>query len=454
MNADGFPALTVAVMNNHVDCIPVLADVGADVNAKSPGRNGNTALHEGVLLGPDGQEAIEALLDCNANCKCKNDRGETPYDLAMKKGYESIAAIFASSMGQSTLNKFSGGKGRRGSRDSAASGSQGGRKRHTYKEKSIKGIGTVTEFPNFDAKKDSEVLRKAMKGFGTDEKSIIAVVSQRSNKQRQKISREFKTMYGKDLIKEFKSEMSGKLLDVILGLMKKPAEFDASELKKAVKGLGTDEDALIEILCTRTNAEILAINDEYERVYKNTLEDDVISDTSGHFRRILVSVIQGNRPEEDEIDPQQAKDDAQALYNAGEKKWGTDESKFNEVMASRSYPQLRATFDEYGKISKKDITQAIKSEMSGDLKNSMLTIVRCVRNKHKYFSDKLYKSMKGAGTDDDALKRIVISRCEVDMVNIKNEFQNDYKKTLGKFIAEDTSGDYKRILLSLVGGES
>lgn len=63
---------------------------------------------------------------------------------------------------------------------------------------------------------------------------------------------------------------------------------------------------------------------------------------------------------------------------AGEQKWGTDESKFNTILVTRSYPQLRATFEEYGKLSKKDIEEVLKSEMSGDVLRGMLTVGRCM----------------------------------------------------------------------------
>ncbi len=47
--------------------------------------------------------------------------------------------------------------------------------------------------------------------------------------------------------------------------------------------------------------------------------------------------------------------------------------------------------------------------------------------------------LQGAGTDDDTLMRIVVSRCEIDMQNIKAEFSSAYGQTVGKFIAVSSS---------------
>ena len=63
--------------------------------------------------------------------------------------------------------------------------------------------------------------------------------------------------------------------------------------------------------------------------YGKELEQDVIGDTSGHYKRILVSCLQANREESKEFDRNKARQDAQALHEAGEKKWGTDESRYS-----------------------------------------------------------------------------------------------------------------------------
>lgn len=311
--------------------------------------------------------------------------------------------------------------------------------------------GTVVPYPNFDANHDAQVLRKAMKGLGTDEKAIIEVLAHRSNAQRQYIAVAFKTLFGKDLIDDLKSELSGNFENVILGLMTPLSDYLAKQVHKAISGIGTDENTLVEILCTRTNREIWDISEAYKRLYKTAMEKDIRGDTSGHFRRLMVSICTGAR-DDGPPDPARAKQSAHQLYAAGVGQWGTDESVFNSILASQSYQQLGMVFYEYHQLAGHSVATAIEKEFSGDVKNGMIAIARCVENRPSYFAEKLYKSMKGLGTDDDTLIRIVVTRCEIDMVQIKTDYQRMYGKPLAKAIADDTSGDYKRVLVALVGG--
>jgi len=280
------------------------------------------------------------------------------------------------------------------------------------------GHGTIKAPATHDPEADATVLRKAMKGLGTDEATIINLLVTRNNSQRQDIRKRFKLMYGKDLIRELKSELSGNLEELILALMEPKELYDAKSLRRAMRGAGTDEQCLIEILSTRTNKEIAQIADAYKSHYKRNVEKDIVSETSGHFKRLLVSLCQGSREENRAVDMEKARREAQELYQAGEKKWGTDESKFNQILAVRSHSQLRATFDEYVKISQRDIINSIEREMSGDLRDAFKAVVMCVRARPSFFAERLYKSMKGAGTDDQTLVRIVVSRSEVGQNNV------------------------------------
>lgn len=60
--------------------------------------------------------------------------------------------------------------------------------------------------------------------------------------------------------------------------------------------------------------------------------------------------------------------------------------------------------------------------------------VQCVKDKQAYFAELLYKSMKGAGTNETLLIRVIVSRCEIDMVQIKEKFESMYSATLASFI--------------------
>jgi annexin A7/11 len=303
----------------------------------------------------------------------------------------------------------------------------------------------------FDANADAVALRKAMKGFGTDEQAIIDILTERSNGQRQLISEEFTREYGRDLVKDLKSELGGKFEDVIIGLMTPPIDYLCKQLNKAMVGIGTNESALIEVLCPRSNEEIKEIVAKYEELYDRPLAEHICSETTGDFRRLLTLIIVGVREPRGSVDLEAAVEQAQKLFNAGEAKWGTDEEVFNKIMSHASFEQLALIFEEYKKISGMTIEQSLKHELSGDLLEAMLAIVECVQSPPMYFATRLFKAMDGLGTDDTTLIRIIVSRCEIDLENIKREFERLYNKTLLSFVKSETSGDYKKALCKLIG---
>lgn len=310
---------------------------------------------------------------------------------------------------------------------------------------------TVYAAEEFDASADAATLRKAMKGFGTDEQAIIDILCARSNQQRQEISEAFTRELGRDLIEDLKSELGGKFEDVIIGLMLPPEKYLCKQLHKAMDGIGTNEKALIEILCSLNNEQIKAVVDCYEGMYNRPLAEHLCSETSGSFRRLLTMVIIGSRDPQGTVDPDLAVEQANQLYNAGEGKLGTDEEVFYKILAHASFDQLEMVFDQYKSLTGRTIEQALKSELSGELYDGLSAIVECVQMAPHFFAKRLHKAMEGVGTDDASLVRIIISRAEIDLQNIKDEFEQMYNKSLHSVVKDETSGDYKRALLALIG---
>ncbi|XP_049940933.1 annexin B10 isoform X1 [Schistocerca serialis cubense] len=311
---------------------------------------------------------------------------------------------------------------------------------------------TVTPAADFNAAEDGATLRAAMKGLGTDEQAIIDILTQRSNDQRQQIAKFFTEEYGRDLIEDLKSELGGHFEDVIVALVVPHFDYLAKQLHKAMAGLGTDEETLVEILCSKTNEEVKKIVEAYERLYDRPLAEHLCSETSGDFRRLLTLIITDTRDESYPPSRDFAVTMAKQLIAAGELKLGTDEEVFNRIMAHESFAQLRLIFEEYKNISGRTIEQALESELSGELLLAMMALVECVQSPAAYFAKRLHNALAGAGTDDKTLIRIIVSRSEIDLGTIKKEYERIYDKTLESAVKSDTSGDYKRALVALIGG--
>lgn len=312
-------------------------------------------------------------------------------------------------------------------------------------------MATVVANPSFDAEKACEGLRKAMKGLGTDEKAVIAILTGCNSAQRGTLEKQFKTMYGKSLIEDLKSELGGQLENVIVALMESPAQYEAHCLHHAIAGVGTDENVIIEILTTRTNAEITAIKAAYQEKYKKDLESAISGDLSGSTKRLMISLCQANRNETTNVDAGTVATEVDEIIKAGKGKWGTDESTFNRILMRSNAAHLRAFSEKYREATNEDLIRRIEHEFSGSAEKAFKFLVEGLRNPPALFAERLFKSMDGVGTNDNDLQRLIITRCEKDMVQIKEEFFKKHNKTLAKMIASDCAGDYKKVLLALIG---
>uniref|UniRef100_A0A8C2GAA4 Annexin n=1 Tax=Cyprinus carpio TaxID=7962 RepID=A0A8C2GAA4_CYPCA len=294
---------------------------------------------------------------------------------------------------------------------------------------------TVVPVYDFNPEEDAAKIETAIKTKGIDEQKIIEILTKRS----------FPTLFG---------ALSGSLEHLILGLMKSTAQYDASELKSSMKGLGTDEETLIEMVCSRSKEELMEIKKVYREMFKKELEKDVSGDTSGDFAKLLLALVQAKRDEPSNVvDYEKIDNDARSLYEAGVNRKGTDVTTWISIFSERSVPHLQKVFERYKRYSPYDIKESIRKEVKGDLEKSFLTLVECMENKHLYFASRLNDAMKSKSVKDKVVTRIIVSRCEVDLMKVRTEFKRNFGKSLYQTILEHTKGDYQRALLNLCGGD-
>uniref|UniRef100_A0A8C5EU49 Annexin n=1 Tax=Gouania willdenowi TaxID=441366 RepID=A0A8C5EU49_GOUWI len=236
-------------------------------------------------------------------------------------------------------------------------------------------------------------------------------------------------------------------------------------IRKACKGLGTDEEPIIHILANRSSSQrmeikqayfekydddIVRYKEAYVQVHECDLEADIEGDTSGDVKNLLVSLLQASRDEGFEVDEGLAEQDATSLFEAGEGTLGTDESTFTYILTHRNYLQLQATFKAYEALSGKDILDTISDEVTGTLRDCYVTLVRCAKNPQLYFARRLNAAMKGAGTDEDTLTRVIVGRSEIDLDTVKEMYLEKYDVTLKDALESECGGDFKRLLIQIL----
>jgi len=305
-----------------------------------------------------------------------------------------------------------------------------------------------------DMSRAADDLRAAMKGFGTNETALINVLSRLGPLEINTVKSTYHSRHHRDLVKDVHSETSGHFRDALEAILRGPLDQDCHELNESIKGLGTKESAMNDVLLARSNADLQAIKSRYHQKYGRTVEADVKADLSMKTERLFEMVMSGRRAEEAApIIPQQVDQDVRDIYGATEGRAGTDQMTVCAILAARSQAQIRAIAQAYRNHYHRALDEVIRKEFSGHMEQALMYIVNAASDPAKHDADMLEDAMRGMGTNDAALiRRIVAIHWNPDRLQqCKGAYRHFYKRELAQRIKDETSGDYKRLAVACIG---
>lgn len=299
---------------------------------------------------------------------------------------------------------------------------------------------------------DSEQLRKAFQGWGTNEGLIISILGHRNAAQRKLIREAYSTTHGEDLLKDLDKELSSDFERAVMVWTLDPSERDAFLANEATKMLTSNNWVILEIASTRSSLDLLKAKQAYQARFKKSLEEDVAYHTKGDIRKLLVPLVSTFRYEGDEVNMTLAKSEAKLLHQKIAEKAYNDEDLIR-ILSTRSKAQLTATLNQYNNEFGNAINKDLKTDPKDEYLQLLRAAIKCLTYPEKYFAKVLRLAINKLGTDEGALTRVVTTRAEVDLQRIAEEYQRRNSIPLDRAIASDTSGDYQSILLALVGHE-
>jgi len=115
-----------------------------------------------------------------------------------------------------------------------------------------------------------------------------------------------------------------------------------------MKGIGTDESALIRVIGNRNPVEIDAIKQVYAKKHHHQLIEDVKKETSGHFKIVMESLL---------MDP--LEQDTADLHRAM-KGAGTNENVLITILVSRNNEQKAAIANYFARLRSKTLPESLK----------------------------------------------------------------------------------------------
>jgi annexin A7/11 len=146
----------------------------------------------------------------------------------------------------------------------------------------------VAQIKHSVADLDVDLLKRAIDGVGTDERLVCDVLCNRTKSQMDAIDLIYRDKHKRTLKEYIEREMGGNLETFFTYMQMSEQEFDSYILHKAFTGFGTNEAAIIEIVCTQSYARLAAARTIYEARTDENLLDRVHGELDGPLENLCV----------------------------------------------------------------------------------------------------------------------------------------------------------------------
>ena len=303
---------------------------------------------------------------------------------------------------------------------------------------------------SFNSLHEAKMIKQAI-SIPQDMNRLINIIAHYSNEKRQQIFKSYLENYNISIIDDFKLQLSGPFQKTAAALFYTPVDYDCYHLNKALRGLTTDEDTLIEILSTRSNSQIKEIKNRYPQMFEGKKLDKVInSETSGFFCKILLKLLEGERSNNSQPIEADCQNCAIQLKEA-EKNEKIREEVYLKIFTEKSREEFSLITKCYYNLYKKTLLENIEDLFSRYVKKIFKTIIYSLLSPSEYFAYRINKALNSFLLNDKVLIRVIVSRDEIDIERIKKYYKQIFKKDLYKVIQEKIDGDYQNLLIALIG---
>ena len=281
------------------------------------------------------------------------------------------------------------------------------------------------------------------------EEAIIKVVENSNLEKRLQICLYYSETYGKSLYSELKTKLSGHFKALVIHLFIHPITFYAKLLKKGLKSFGEDEDIILEALSFPNKEEMNQIESCFKTETGKDLIQEIEKNFSGVLKKNLINLISTPRGESHTPNPNKCEKLADLLISVGEGNWAGNDDIFKEVFIKSSGEELILIGRFYYKKTGKNMLDIIDKKITG--KNKILLKEVLYNNiiPQELYAEKIYNSIKGLGTNNSLLARVLVLRHEIDMDEINEFYKDKYKKEMKDDIIGDTSGNFQKLCLLL-----